>query len=52
MFSKYDKAAAGAIASAITTVLATMTSLDAETVGAIGVLLTTFLVWLIPNKTA
>ena len=49
MFTKYDKAAAAAIASAITVVVGAITTLDAETVAAIGVILNTFAVWLVPN---
>lgn len=50
MFSAYDKAAAAAIGAAITTVIASLTTLDPEVVGAIGTLVTTGLVWLVPNK--
>lgn len=52
MFTKFDKAGAAAIGAAITTVIATMTFLDPEVVGAIGVLVTFGLTWLIPNKGA
>lgn len=51
MLTQYDKAAAGAIAAAVTSILAAMTTLDAEVIAAIGVLLTSGLVWLVPNKT-
>ncbi|MEQ8356747.1 MAG: hypothetical protein RH942_14485 [Kiloniellaceae bacterium] len=50
MFTAYDKAAAAAIATAVTTVIAALTPLDGEVVGAIGTLLTTGLVWLVPNR--
>ena len=50
MFTAYDKAAAGAIGAAITTVIASLTTLDPEVVGAIGTLITAGLVWLVPNK--
>ena len=51
MFTAYDKAAAAAIGTAVTTVIAALTSLDGEVVGAIGTLVTAALVWLVPNKT-
>jgi hypothetical protein len=50
MFTAYDKAAAAAIGAALTTVIAALTTLDSEVVGAIGTLLTSGLVWLVPNK--
>ena len=50
MFTAYDKAAAAAVASALTAVIAALTPLDAELVGALGTLLTAGLVWLVPNK--
>ena len=50
MFTAYDKAAAAAIGTAVTTVVAALTTLDPEVVGAIGILVTTGLVWLVPNK--
>lgn len=50
MFTTFDKAAAAAIASALTAVLAAVTTLDPEVVGAIGVLVTAALVWFVPNK--
>jgi hypothetical protein len=50
MFTAYDKAAAAAIGTAVTTVIAALTTLDPEVVGAIGTLVTTGLVWFIPNK--
>lgn len=52
MFTAFDKAAAAAIGSALTTVIAALTTLDPETIGAIGTLLTAGLVWLVPNKPA
>ncbi|NIA67760.1 hypothetical protein HBA54_04080 [Pelagibius litoralis] len=52
MFTKYDKAAAGAIAAALTGVLAAVTTLDPDVVAAIGTLATAFLVYLVPNKGA
>jgi hypothetical protein len=50
MLTAYDKAAAAAIGTAVTTVIAALTTLDPEVVGAIGTLVTTGLVWLVPNK--
>lgn len=50
MFTAYDKAAAAAIGSAVTTVIAALTSLEGEVIGAIGTLLTAALVWLVPNR--
>ena len=50
MFTQYDKAAAGAIAAAITGLLTALTTLDAEVVSSIGVLVTAGLVWLVPNR--
>lgn len=50
MFTRYDKAGAAAIGAAITTVIATMTTLDPETATALGVLITAGLTWLVPNK--
>jgi hypothetical protein len=50
MFTAYDKAAAGAIGTAVMTVVSAFTTLDPEVVGAIGTLVTTGLVWLVPNK--
>lgn len=50
MFTAYDKAAAAAIGTAVTTIIAALTTLDPEVVGAIGTLLTAGLVWLVPNK--
>ena len=50
MFTAYDKAGAAAIGSAITAVLAAVTDLSPEALGAIGTLVTTLLVFLIPNK--
>jgi len=46
----YDKAAAAAIGTAATTIIAALTTLDPEVVGAIGTLLTAGRVWLVPNK--
>ena len=50
MFTAYDKTAAAAIGSALTAVIAALTTLDPEVVGAIGTLATAGLVWLVPNK--
>jgi hypothetical protein len=49
-FTAYDKAAAAAIGTAVMTVVSAFTTLDPEVVGAIGTLVTTGLVWLVPNK--
>ncbi len=50
MFTKYDKAGAAAISTAVTTLVMAFTELDMNTVAAIGTLVTTFLTWLVPNK--
>lgn len=50
MFTAYDKAAAAAIGTAVMSVLAAISTLDPDVVGAIGTLFTAGLVWLIPNK--
>lgn len=50
MLTKYDKAGAAAIGAAITTVIATMTTLDLETVAALGTLITVGLTFIVPNK--
>lgn len=50
MFTQYDKAAAAAIGAAITTVIATMTTLDPEMIASLGVLITAGLTWWVPNK--
>ena len=52
MFTAYDKAAAAAIGAAITSVLAALTTLDQDLVGAFGTVITAGLVWLVPNKAA
>ncbi|WP_282609477.1 hypothetical protein [Pelagibius sp. Alg239-R121] len=49
MFTKYDKAAAAAIASAVTGVISAVTLLDPEVVAALGVILNSFAVFLVPN---
>ncbi|WP_179954058.1 hypothetical protein [Denitrobaculum tricleocarpae] len=49
MLTKYDKAAAAAIASAMTGVIAALTTLDAEVVAALGVILNSLAVFLVPN---
>ncbi len=49
MFTKYDKAAAAAIASAVTAVVGAMTTFDAEVVAALGVILNSLAVFLVPN---
>ena len=51
MFTQYDKAGAAAIGTAVTGLLAAVTTLDPEVVAAIGTLITSGLVWLVPNKT-
>lgn len=50
MFTQYDKAGAAAIGAAITTVVATMTTMEPEVVASIGVLITAGLTWLVPNR--
>ena len=50
MLTKYDKAGAAAISTAITTVIMALTDFDPELVASIGVLITTGLTWLVPNK--
>lgn len=52
MFTAYDKAAAAAIGTAVTSILAVVTKLDPEVVGAVGTLVTAGLVWLVPNTNA
>ena len=52
MFTNFDKAAAAAIGTAITSLLAAVTTLEPEVIGAIGTLVTAGLVWLVPNKGA
>lgn len=52
MFTRYDKAGAAVIGGAISAILGAVTDLDGEALAAIGTLITTALVWLIPNKTA
>lgn len=49
MFTKYDKAAAAAIASAMTGVIAAVTTLDLEVVTALGVILNSLAVFFVPN---
>lgn len=50
MFTAYDKAGAAAIGTAITGILGAVTDLPPEALGAVGTLVTTLLVFLIPNK--
>lgn len=50
MLTAYDKAAAAAIGTAATTLIAALTTLDPDVVGALGTLVTTALVWLVPNR--
>ena len=50
MFTAYDKAGAAAIGSAVTAVLTALTDLPEDAVLAVGTLVTTLLVYLIPNK--
>ena len=50
MFTRYDKAAAVAISAALVSVLAALTDLSPESLGAVGTLLTAGLVALVPNK--
>ena len=50
MFTRYDKAAAGALSAALLGVLAALTDLPPESLGAVGTLLTPALVALVPNK--
>ena len=51
MFTAYDKAAAAAIASAVTSVIAALTPVEPEVMGAVGTLMTAGPVWIVPNKT-
>jgi len=46
---RYNKATAAAISSALTGLLATLTDLPPEAVSAVGVLVTTVLVYWVPN---
>lgn len=50
MFTAFDKAAAAAIGTAFTSLLAAITTLEPELIGAIGTLVTAGLVWLVPNR--
>ena len=50
MFTRYDKAAAGAISAALVGVLGAVTDLTPETLAALGALLTTGLVYIVPNR--
>lgn len=52
MFTKFDKAGAAAISTAVTGLLVAFTNLDADTVAAIGTLVTTVAVFFVPNKEA
>ena len=52
MFTKFDKAGAAAIGAAITALVTAFTTLDPATVTQIGVVITTFLTWLVPQKEA
>ena len=47
----FNKATAAAITSAVTALLVAYTDMPTEAVTAVGVLVTTLLVWLVPNKT-
>ncbi len=49
MFTRYDKAAAAAIASAITAVIGAVTTFDADVVAAFGVILNGLAVYIVPN---
>lgn len=49
MFTKYDKTAAAAIASAATGLIGALTTLSPEVVAAIGVILNSLAVFLVPN---
>ena len=46
----FNKATAAAISSAVTALLANLTDLPTDAVTAIGVLVTTLLVWWVPNR--
>ncbi len=48
--SGFNKATAAALAGAVATGIGAFFSLDAEMTGALATLLTTALVWLVPNK--
>ncbi len=50
MFTRFDKAGAAVLAGTLTSLLTHFTTLDTETLGAIGTLLTAALVYLVPNK--
>lgn len=50
MFTRFDKAGAAAIGSAVSAIAGVMFNLDAEVTGAISVLVATLLVYLVPNK--
>lgn len=46
----FNKATAAAISSAVTALLVAYTDMPTDAVAAVGVLVTTLLVWLVPNK--
>ena len=46
----FNKATAAAIASAVTGLLVAFTDLPTDAVAAVGTLITTLLVWWVPNK--
>ena len=46
----FNKATAAALSSAATALLVAYTDMPTEAVAAVGTLVTTFLVWLVPNK--
>jgi len=47
---RFNKATAGALSSAVTALLVAYADLPADAVAAIGTLVTTFLVYVVPNK--
>lgn len=46
---KYNKATAAVMSGAIVAVIGTWLEVDAKTLSALGVLITSLLVWLVPN---
>lgn len=50
MFTKYDKAAAAALGVAATTLLAWIWPMPVEVQGAVTLLVTAGLTWVVPNK--
>lgn len=52
MLTKYDKAAAAAIGAALATVIAAFYPMDMQMQGAVTLVLSGVLTWIVPNKEA